>query len=170
MKYYTGIGTRNVSNDLIDFISWVGISLAKANYILRSGAADGCDKAFELGCDLQAGSKEIFIPWRKFSEDDSHISLEDLDNVEQAETIAEQFHPSWQWLKFGAKKLHTRNVYQVLGEDLQTPSKFVVCYTTDGEASGGTGQAMRIAEAYDIPIYNLYHESTRKEIEDVIKD
>ena len=39
------------------------------------------------------------------------------------------------------------------------PSNFVVCYTPDGKASGGTGQAIRIAEYYNIPIYNLFYEN-----------
>jgi hypothetical protein len=159
MKYYTGIGTRDLSDTFAELIFGYANQLAQLKYTLRSGGAGGCDSAFELACDEIGGQKEIFIPWRKFSDNDDHISLDDLDKtlVDTAQTIAEQFHPSWQYLKFGARKLHTRNVFQVLGQDLQTPSEFVVCYTNDGTASGGTGQAMRIADAYNIPIYNIHN-------------
>jgi hypothetical protein len=52
-----------------------------------------------------------------------------------------------------------RNTYQVLGADLNMPADVVVCWTVDGKASGGTGQAMRIAKDYAIPIVNLYHQN-----------
>jgi hypothetical protein len=50
----------------------------------------------------------------------------------------------------------TRNSFQVLGPDLQSPVSFVVCWTTGGKISGGTGQALRIAKDLSIPIFNLY--------------
>ncbi len=58
-----------------------------------------------------------------------------------------------------------RNVPQVLGRTLnpQYYSKFVIAWTKDGKATGGTGQALRIAEHYNIPIYNLFNK------EDVVK-
>jgi hypothetical protein len=54
-----------------------------------------------------------------------------------------------------AKKFHSRNVHQVLGRDLKTPSDFVICWTADGGFSGGTGQALRIADDHGIPIFNM---------------
>ena len=54
-----------------------------------------------------------------------------------------------------------RNGYQVLGYDLKTPSKFLICWTKDGKETGGTAQAMRIAKDYKIPVYNLFFEECR---------
>lgn len=48
-----------------------------------------------------------------------------------------------------------RNTYQVLGPDLKTHSEFVLCWTPSGRGEGGTGQAIRIARAYHIPVYDL---------------
>jgi hypothetical protein len=48
-----------------------------------------------------------------------------------------------------------RNTHQVLGKDCMTPCHMIVCWTSDGKPSGGTGQAIRIAEYYRIPILNL---------------
>ena len=46
----------------------------------------------------------------------------------------------------------------MLGPELMDPVNFIVCWTKDGKATGGTGQALRIAAdpAYAIPIFNLY--------------
>ena len=48
-----------------------------------------------------------------------------------------------------------RNMHQVLGLTLDVPTDFIVCWTPDGKASGGTGQALRVAKDFSIPIYNL---------------
>jgi hypothetical protein len=48
-----------------------------------------------------------------------------------------------------------RNYRQIIGKDAQN-SEFVICWTKDGESSGGTGQALRIAAHHNIPIHNLF--------------
>jgi hypothetical protein len=70
--------------------------------------------------------------------------------------IAAKHHPAWYRCSDAARKLHARNVHQILGRDLASPSKFGVCWTADGQASGGTGQALRIADAYGIRVFNLH--------------
>ena len=65
-------------------------------------------------------------------------------------------------------RLHTRNVFQALGKDLQTPSKGLVGYAkTDkkGNPMGGTATAINLALKHDIPVRNLYKEEDRKFIE-----
>jgi hypothetical protein len=57
-----------------------------------------------------------------------------------------------------------RNCQQVLGQNLNLPVDFVVCWTKDGGKTGGTGQALRIADDLNIPIYNLFFENTMDEI------
>lgn len=69
--------------------------------------------------------------------------------------LAASTHPAWDRCKQGAKKMHTRNTCQVLGEHLDKPATILVCWTVDGKLKGGTATAMRIAMNYGIPIYNL---------------
>ena len=77
----------------------------------------------------------------------------------------------------GAQKLHGRNVYQVLGRNLDKPSRFLVCWTPDGvvsgeyctRATGGTGMAIRIACAENVPVLNLCRQETRKMLEDWVR-
>jgi hypothetical protein len=78
--------------------------------------------------------------------------------------IAAKYHPGWDYCKFGAKKLHSRNVHQILGQNLDSPTKFVVGWTPDGATTvttnktGGTGQAIRIAVGYGVEVFNLQRE------------
>jgi hypothetical protein len=62
-----------------------------------------------------------------------------------------------------------RNAMQILGEDGNTPVEMVVCWTKDGKASGGTGQALRIAEYYSIPIFNLKNDGAIEQLKMFLK-
>lgn len=160
MKYYAGIGSRETPKSIMNLMKQMARHLALNGYILRSGGAQGADTAFEVGCDSVKGKKEIYLPWRNFQGSDSQLILHD----ERAYKIAEEFHPYWSNLSQGARKLQARNSHQVLGEDLATPSDFVVCYTPKGQGKGGTGQAIRIAKAYNVPVFDcgLYEDNIEK--------
>ena len=75
-------------------------------------------------------------------------------------------------LSQGALKLHLRNVNQVLGADLNTPSKFLICWAKmdkQGSPIGGTRTAWKIAEKYGIPCFNLAVEEDKNRILKLIK-
>lgn len=151
MKFYAGIGARKCPKEILILLEKTGYWLSKRGFKLRSGAAPGCDDAFERGCDKANGIKEIFVPWKGFNGSKSELVVKD----KKAYEIAEQFHPNYAKLSQGAKSLQARNSHQVLGWDLKTPSKFILCYTKDGKGEGGTGQAIRIAKAYNIPVFDF---------------
>jgi len=151
MIYYTGVGARQTSVKYLAFMTQIAKYFAERGYTLRSGGANGADLAFEEGCDLSQGKKEIYLPWKGFNKNTSN--LYDLSNKDEASLIAEKYHPQWDFLSNPNKNIHIRNTYQVLGLDLNTPSKFLICYTDS--TGGGTMQSIRIARAYDIPIFNL---------------
>jgi hypothetical protein len=148
--YYAGIGSRETPKDILKFFEKLGTFLAKNGLILRSGHAQGADITFENGCDKVNGEKEIYLPWNGFEGSNSNLIVSNL----KAFKIAEEYHPYWHNLKQGAKSLQARNSHQVLGNNLETPSSFVICWTKNGKGSGGTGQAIRIAKAYDIPVFD----------------
>ncbi len=160
--FYAGIGSRETPEDICGMMSDIGRALFNRGYIMRSGGATGADRAFDMGTPGDA-IVEIFLPWDGFNgqRDNMRLTPGELGNARQ---IAEKYHPNWPACSEGARKMHTRNVFQVLGRDLATPSRFVICWTKDGKASGGTGQALRIAQAYEIPIINLQRLDDRVKI------
>jgi len=113
--------------------------LELAGFTLRSGGAAGADTAFESGVKRK-GYAHIFRP--------HHATPE-------AETLAGQYHPAWERCGIFARKLHARNMQIMLGQELDKPVDFVLCWTPKGEVTGGTGQALRYALANNIPIINL---------------
>lgn len=149
---YAGIGSRTTPNDILVQMYNIAVLLAKKGYILRSGGADGADSAFEKGCDSVNGKKEIYLPWKGFNNNKSEL----YKPTQEAFETARANHPRWFYLKDGAQKLHARNSHQILGLDLKSPVKFVICWTQE---SGGTEQALRLARNNEIQIINLYHVS-----------
>lgn len=137
--------------------------------------------------NLSASSfMEIYLPWKDFNGRDSnatgYYTLSEMSNKYDARSIARAIHPKWvlddkveqgeiiaprNWMPMrqGAKYLHTRNVYQLLGQDLNTPSRFVLCWAEPKcadrrteEVKGGTGTAVKLGIDNGVEIINLYHQ------------
>lgn len=157
-RYYAGIGSRETPDHILRLMVRLAVHYANLGYVLRSGGAGGADSAFEKGCNKAEGAKEIYIPWRGFNGRDSRErGVHDLVGLD-ALSLAEKFHPNWSACSQGARKLHARNCYQILGLDLKTPVEKVFCWTPGANGGGGTGQAIRLARAHGIPIIDLADE------------
>lgn len=173
MKYYTGIGSRETPKHICEMMTKIATKLEAMGYILRSGGASGADTAFEDGVET---NKEIYIPWNDFNGRNSSSNgiylYESLNKTKEANDIAKTLHPRFDYLTHGAKKLHTRNVHQVLGKDLETPSKFVILYseTTSDGVKGGTNTAYQLAKRNNIPCFNLYEAGAIIRLTKFIKD
>ena len=167
MNAYAGIGSRETPPDVLSDMRAIARQLATKGWTLRSGAADGADRAFEEGA-LDAAQTpyrgaprpEVYLPWPSFNEDNrAMIGTRYYITEPQPEAfaIARQHHPAWHRCTGAAKSLHARNVHQILGPDVTRPilSRFVICWTKGGEGGGGTGQALRIAKHYGVPCFDL---------------
>lgn len=166
-KFYAGVGSRETPPDVLADMYALARALAPY-FTLRSGAADGADAAFEAGAVDARGNCDIYLPWRGFN---GHASA--LHEVSaEALALAQTVHPRWESLGQGPKKLHARNGYQVLGQSLQDPVDFVVCWTADGceskaerrSSTGGTATAIVLAEANGIPVFNLQRDNSRERL------
>lgn len=166
MEYYAGIGSRKTPHEVLDFFEKVALFLGMRNFTLRSGGANGADKHFEDGCDKVNGEKEIYLPWGNFEGSKSNLIVKD----DRSFDIAQQFHPYWNNLSQGARKLQARNTHQVLGFDLNTFSNFVICWTENGKGQGGTGQAIRIANHYNIPVFDAGNYDSLTEVKLNLRD
>lgn len=139
--FYAGIGSRDTPEPILQRMSTIAMQLAMRGVVLRSGMAKGADKAFEGGCDMVRGNKVIrcATQWQRALD---HAAL---------------FHPNWNACNDNARALHARNSMIMLGDNFDLPVSFVVCWTKNGGVVGGTGQGLRIATAYNIPVYNLFY-------------
>lgn len=166
MITFAGVGSRTLPDEprkLIKDILWWMDDVLKdrsQNVVIRTGAAPGTDQHFLQECNWFRFHKEIFLPWSTFERGnyvvDSQTTIFSSPS-QKAYEYAEEFHPAWHNCKSGAKALHARNTHQILGPNVQVKDKvnFVLAYTEDGKMKGGTAQALRLAQHFDIPIYNV---------------
>ena len=164
LRFYSGIGARRTPPEVLRLMTRAAFALLKRGYVLRSGHAIGADTAFERGAGQAA---QIFLPapgWRG-SASTFHAAALGEGIWGRAREIAAAHHPAFATISRFVQDLHTRNVFQVLGPALESPSEFVLCWTADGEATGGTGQALRVAATYGVPVYNLQRPRERAHVE-----
>jgi len=170
MKAITTVGSREVPNDIKEIMTDCGYHFARKGYVGRDGGALGSDTAFHKGVErywiehgYNGDQAERYLPENGsrglYKSQGKHIYvLEDLPHQELAAALAEKIHPAWHNCKDYARRLHTRNPYQVLGVDLLSPSQMLMCWAppTRDSISGGTRTAWELARHNNIPCVNLH--------------
>jgi hypothetical protein len=146
MMYYTGIGSRKAPTECLELAEKLATFMSKRGYTLRTGDAEGMDRAFCKGSYSslrQRFSSEDAKPWA-------------FDMVRKYLPEDRSGFDSW---KPYVKGLMARNMMQVMGEDGDTPSSLIICYTPvlhyNNSDCGGTGYAIRCALDNDIPVFNM---------------
>lgn len=143
----------------------LGSTLSNKTYILRSGNAEGADQAFERGVINSSYPvlMDVYVPWESFitplAKPVCYKVVKEFPNFKEALEIARSVHPAWDRCSNGAKMLHARNAYQILGHNLNQPSIAVFYYAeplSNGMVKGGTNTAVQIAKRWNIPTFNLY--------------
>ena len=182
---YAGIGSRETPHDVCDDMTAMAARLEARGLTMRSGFAGGADTAFELGT-TRDDLREVIAPWKGFGANpDNPHEKKRWDQIRRHEAMtgkpfaiakpvllqgelaarsaemASRHHPGWDRLGNGPKQMHSRNMAQVLGPTLSVPARFELAYTVDGKASGGTGQAIRVAQSEGIPVLNLHDRDIR---------
>lgn len=137
---YAGVGARATPTQVLGYMEDIADLLRERRCVLRSGGAKGADQAFERGA---LGYSDIYLP--------------SSTPPKWTEVFTMYFHPNPEKLDPFGWNAMCRNAVIMLGINGDSPVDFVVCWTKDGKDSGGTGQAIRIANAFDIPVYNLYN-------------
>ena len=157
-EYYTGIGSRQTPEIWRDVFANIGTFLYQEyGLILRSGGADGADTYFEKA----KGPKHIYLPSYYFNSRtaDNQTYFYPTESIKQRnEPIIRQCCPHWDNIKRpNVRNLLLRNMCQILGHtpDKLEYSKFVLCWTPNGEFAGGTRYAIACAELYNIPVFNF---------------
>lgn len=146
---YAGIGSRATPRNALIAMKQLAEWLYEKGYVCSTGGAKGADTAFQVGANDKV---ELHLPYNGYNGN----YVDDLKPITgKAFNMAAKYHPKWDACRPIAKKMHARNCYIVLGETLDKPVDFIICWTEGGRMLGGTAQALRIAIDYDIPVFNL---------------
>lgn len=174
IKRIAFIGSRKLAepahNEAANLFYHVAKTCAELGHILRSGGAAGADYIAELAyfdainaTTADPDQVEIYVPWKNFQATRGinnplhhlHVIPSDPVLVQRANEMVYNTHPNPRALSQGALKLHSRNMNQVFGLDLNTPIDLCICWTEHGIKSGGTASAITLCERNNIPVFNL---------------
>lgn len=166
---YSGIGSRKAPQEHLALFEELGYILALRGYTLRSGGAKGSDHAFHQGYLKakrvhQEARCEIFLPdyhYRGLFDNPRHgiFNARKISTWEAAGRLALSARGGSHGLNEYGIALHVRNAYQVLGMNLMSPSKFLICSAPVVKrrkaVRGGTNTAVQLALAHHVPVWNL---------------
>ena len=89
------------------------------------------------------------------------------DLIQRSEELAAMVHGAWDRCNEWARGMHSRNMHQILGYDLETPVDAVITWTANGHIKGGTATAIRTALRLNIPVFNLGYSDKQKVLNDI---
>lgn len=174
---WTGVGSRIVPTIIADYQAMVGGMMAELGGQLRTGDAFGSDENFLRGYNEAIFNMSYMPPAevyytrlanrRGLVHDPArgYFEAEQYESFEKAKRIAEKARGSFQNLKDWGIALHTRNVYQVLGTELDKRSWLCILYAEPagkkGRVKGGTNTALQVAKRFNVPTVNIYTEEVR---------
>lgn len=169
MITYAGIGSRSISPAESEKIRDFAAELARLEFVVYSGNAEGSDVAFQQGSD---GKCTLFLPWLTFNQQvfdpaklGACLGHYDVGDTPLGRISVQRYHPRPASLSQGARRMMCRNYHQVAGYDapgvVWPPASFVVCCadSTAAGVAGGTGQAVRIAADLGVPVWNIRYQS-----------
>lgn len=143
---YTGVASRETPASILQLMTAIAQKLESQGWVLRTDDSKGADAAFAAHVNL----KQIY-------------SVSDVLKVspsvyQLAQTDFYDLHPNSAACNAHAqyvRHLHMRSGLGLLGTNYNEPSKFVICWAPNTQVTGSTGQTIRLANKYNIPVFNL---------------
>lgn len=164
----TGVGSRETPEDVCELMEELGAHARERGWWVRSGHAQGADYAFEKGARDHC---IVYMPWRGFNKEFPILGRAHYEELrpEVLDLVYRHDPYAGDHISQGVKRIKSRNVYQVLGVNMESPSDLVICWTQDGKVVGGTGLAIRIAREYNIPIINIGDPSVEQDFDSILR-
>ena len=148
-------GNPDAPPEIIERMIQIAKRLEAMEFTVRIGGMQGIEDAIEKAIE----KKEVHLPFKDFDQKQSKFTYVS----ERATAVAKMFFPNWDAMKKGVQLFLAKNARVLMGQRVDSPALFFVCWTQDGVESfkdttnrtGFTGHSIAIASALGIPIFNL---------------
>lgn len=174
---WCGVGSREVPEEHVPTLMWVGRCMALLGGVLCTGDAPGSDTYFYLGYnqgkrDNMPPAQVYYTRLKKQRAGLFHDPLNGMHEAERYETyeaakaLAFKARGSFEGLFPSGIALHTRNAFQVLSEELCFPRWITVFWAEPANKKqtrwkGGTNTSIQISIMHGVKKVNLYVEEER---------
>lgn len=150
MKFIACIGSRVLFPEERELCFNIGKSLVQKGYGIKSGNAIGADQSYVAGANsVNPQLVYLYLPYPKYNREKIVPGNYFLDKPDPGWfKIAAKYHPYWNGLGQGKRKLHARNV------GIVDAVEYVIAFPNK-EGGGGTVMGMRVAIGNGIKVYNL---------------
>ena len=154
--HYTGLASNDTPTAIRAIMTELAMELESSGIILRSAAHPEMHSAFLRGVEA-VGKKEVYVTWSHGRHSQHRIHPSQIDSATKALSLSiiQRFLPHMTVSQITQHDFISMAPYLILGRDLNTPSRFVICWTPDGLGQHGVGPALRIARYYGIPVFDL---------------
>lgn len=146
------IGSRAAPAKHLQLMNELGKCIASDDNFVVSGNCTGSDQAYQNGANQVSPKKvKLFLPWNSYEKSAVVVGNITTTSVPtEGENLAEKYHPAWQYLSVGVKKLMCRNASIIMASD------YIFAYLNhSAQGQGGTGHGWRIAAALERPCLDL---------------
>lgn len=167
-KPYIMTSGRDVPKHIVEQMVELSRSIKESGYVLRIGGLEGGDNVLgELDKDA-----ELYLPWKNFSDKVSKLYF----STEECLALASKFNAKFNEINNSMRSFLGMYTRMVLGKDLKSRVNFIICWTPDGAEdsssittkTGLIAQAIGIASAMKIPVFNLNNADTVNKIKTYI--
>lgn len=178
------IGSRSAPDDIVKLMTQFTSILIEIGYVIQSGGCPlGPDRSATIAIQrhktTDKSKHRIYISWDGMNDmyhDPSngvYCPKAHYENYPIARIMAEATRGGFYGLYEKGEAHHSRNPYQVLSDDLNTPVDFVLTWAKPkgktGGVAGGTGTAVGLANAHGITVYNLYNPDVEDRVRNLVR-
>lgn len=166
---YAVTGNKDVPPEIVSKVKEL------VNYLNGHGFTSrmGCDDPIENAAYESAAKKEAILPWREFNSIESKFTFTN----DRAMAIAKKFHPTFDNMKKGIQLILAKNARLILGNRMDQPARFLLCWTEDGvenirqktAKTGYTGHTIAIACGAGVPVFNLANPDAEKRLREYVE-
>lgn len=161
MKYYTGTGDSELTEEAVYKIMDYAARLSSLGYILRTGGEDGADKVFAMA----SCNTETILPWAGFNGEDGVVYKKTVGSIKSIIYTGKK--PAY--LGQGLLKRIERVYSEISGVENEPSSEFLVCWTEMPKGVTCGVQAVKVARSLSIPVYNLNDPDDEARLDELLK-
>lgn len=152
---YAVTGNKDAPDHILQKACAIVQRLEQMDFTLRTGGLAGIEDSVEK----VTKKHEIHLPFRDFDQKQSRYTF----TTDRAKSVAAKFSPGYSALKKGIQLFLAKNVRILMGNNVNSPSLFLIVYSSDGcthisqktQETGFATHAIAVASGLGIPIFNL---------------